>query len=187
MELIESIVTKNPCYAAGKKITVKGLMLHSVGCPQPAARVFIKGRIDHAESKECAHAYIDAHTGEIYQALPWDYRAWHCGEYGNNYYIGVEMCEPPCLMYTGPNTFICSNEQEAQEMVRRTLNAATELFAFLCKRYGLDPLGDGVIISHKEGYDRRMASKRGDPDHLFRQLHMNYTMDDFRKAVDAGS
>ena len=30
MKLVESILTKNPCYTAGRTITVKGLMLHSV-------------------------------------------------------------------------------------------------------------------------------------------------------------
>ena len=29
MKLVESFLTKNPCYTAGRKITVKGLMLHS--------------------------------------------------------------------------------------------------------------------------------------------------------------
>ena len=28
MKLVQSILTKNPCYTAGRKITVKGLMLH---------------------------------------------------------------------------------------------------------------------------------------------------------------
>lgn len=41
MKLVQSILTKNPCYTAGRKITVKGLMLHSVGCSQPKASVFI--------------------------------------------------------------------------------------------------------------------------------------------------
>ena len=41
MKLVESILTKNPCYTSGRKITVKGLMLHSVGCNQPKASVFI--------------------------------------------------------------------------------------------------------------------------------------------------
>ena len=41
MKLVQSILTKNPCYTAGRKIMVKGLMLHSVGCPQPKASVFI--------------------------------------------------------------------------------------------------------------------------------------------------
>ena len=42
MELVESILTQNPCYKAGRKIAVKGLMLHSVGCPQPNAETFVK-------------------------------------------------------------------------------------------------------------------------------------------------
>ena len=37
MNLIQSILTNNPCYKTGRKITVKGLMLHSVGSPQPSA------------------------------------------------------------------------------------------------------------------------------------------------------
>lgn len=184
MELIESLVTQNPCYTAGKKISVKGLVLHSVGCPQPSAEVFVKQH-NSAAAKVCVHAFIDANTGKVYQTLPWDYKAWHCGGSGNSTHIGVEMCEPSCIRYTGGASFTCSEEQKARETVIRTLNAAAELFAFLCRKYGLDPLGDGVIISHKEGHDRGVASGHGDPDHLFRQLHMNYTMDDFRRAVAA--
>lgn len=32
MEIVESILVNNPCFKKGKKIQVKGLMLHSVGC-----------------------------------------------------------------------------------------------------------------------------------------------------------
>lgn len=184
MELIESILTKNPCYKAGKKITVKGLVLHSVGCPQPSAEVFVK-RLDSSEAKVCVHAFIDANSGKIYQTLPWNYKAWHCGGGANSTHIGVEMCEPSCIKYTGGATFTCSDEQKAKETVMRTLKAASELFATLCIQYGLNPLADGVIISHKEGHDRGVASGHGDPDHLFKQLHMDYTMNDFRKAVAA--
>ena len=63
--------------------------------------------------------------------------------------------------------------------------AAVELFAMLCKEYGLDPLADGVVISHKEGHARGIASNHGDPEHLWSQLGMGYTMDTFRKAVKA--
>ena len=68
-------------------------------------------------------------------------------------------------------------------MVERTYKAAVELFAMLCKQYGLNPLADGVIISHKEGHSRGIASNHGDPEHLWSQLGMGYTMDTFRKAV----
>ncbi len=184
MELINSIVTENPCYSAGKRIAVKGIVLHSVGCPQPSAEVFVK-RFNQKDAKVCVHAFIDANTGKVYQTLPWDYKAWHCGGTANSTHIGVEMCEPPCMKYTGGATIVCSDEAKAKEMVMGTLNSAAQLFASLCKQYGLDPLKDGVIISHKEGHDRGVASGHGDPDHLFRQLHMDYTMDDFRRAVAA--
>ncbi len=55
----------------------------------------------------------------------------------------------------------------------------------LCKTYGLNPLADGVIISHKEGHARGIASNHGDPEHLWRGLGMSYTMDTFRSAVKA--
>lgn len=42
MNIIQNILTKNDCYKSGRKITIKGLMLHSVGCPQPNASVFLK-------------------------------------------------------------------------------------------------------------------------------------------------
>lgn len=41
LNIIESIVTNSDCYKTGRTITVKGLMLHSVGCPQPKATVFV--------------------------------------------------------------------------------------------------------------------------------------------------
>ena len=51
MKLVEHILTKNPCYTAGRKITVKGLMLHSVGCPQPSASAFLNAdKHSHASS-----------------------------------------------------------------------------------------------------------------------------------------
>lgn len=71
------------------------------------------------------------------------------------------------------------------ESAKRTYEAAVELFAFLCKEYGLNPLADGVIISHKEGHARGIATNHGDPEHLWKGLGMGYTMDTFRQAVKA--
>ena len=183
MILNRSILTKNPCYKAGRKITVKGLMLHSIGCPQPSASVFVKNWNSASYNSACVHAFIDANNGEIYQTLPWDHRGWHAGDSANNTHIGVEMCEPDCIKYTGGSSFTCSNKEKAREMVKRTYNSAVELFANLCKIYGLDPMADGVIISHKEGYKRGIASNHGDPEHLWSQLDLPYTMETFRKAV----
>lgn len=185
MELKECILTQNPCYKAGKKISVKGLMLHSVGCPQPNAETFVRKWNNPESSRACVHAFIDGNTGAVYQTLPWDYKAWHCGGNANSTHIGVEMCEPACLKYTGGASFTCSDMEAAMAVVKRTYEAAVELFAFLSQEYGLDPLADGVIISHKEGHDRGLASGHGDPDHLWKGLQCEYTMDIFRQAVAA--
>ena len=185
MKIIESLLTKNPCYTAGRKITVKGLMLHSVGCPQPSAAVFVRNWNKASYDRACVHAFIDANTGDIHQTLPWNHRGWHGGGSSNNTHIGVEMCEPACIKYTGGATFICSDFAAAKAAVTRTYNAAVELFAMLCKQYGLDPLKDGVIVSHKEGAARGIASNHGDPEHLWNQLGTGYTMNSFRAAVKA--
>ena len=178
-------MTQNPCYTAGRKITVKGLMLHSVGCPQPSASVFIKNWNKSTYNNACVHGFIDANDGTVYQTLPWNHRGWHGGGSSNNTHIGVEMCEPACIKYVGGATFTCSDKPKAIAAVEQTYKAAVELFAMLCEKYGLDPLADGVIVSHKEGYARGIATNHGDPEHLWTQLGMGYSMDSFRKAVKA--
>lgn len=101
MKLVQSILTKNDCYKSGRKITVKGLMLHSVGCSQPNASVFVKNW-NRSGLEACVHGFIDGNTGTV------------------------------------------------------------------CKQYSLDPMKDGVIISHKEGCARGVASNHGDPEHHIR-------------------
>ena len=187
MKLVQSIMTKNPCYTAGRKITVKGLMLHSVGCPQPNASVFIKNWNTPSYGTACVHGFIDGNDGTVYQTLPWNHRGWHCASgpkgSGNNTHIGVEMCEPVSIRYTGGSSFTCSNLSAARTSVKKTYEAAVELFAYLCKLYGLNPTADGVIISHREGHSRGIASNHGDPEHLWNGLGMGYTMNTFRKDV----
>ena len=189
MKLVEAFLTKNPCYRAGRKMKVKGIMLHSVGCPQPRASVFIGNRNQESFDDACVHAFIDGNEGTVYQTLPWEHRGWHCASgkkgSGNNTYIGVEMCEPDCIKYVDGATFVCSDVEAARAVVKRTYEATVELFADLCKEYGLDPLADGVVISHREGYARGIASNHGDPEHLWKQLGLEYTMDGFRRDVKA--
>ena len=189
MRIVESFLTRNPCYAVGRKITVKGLMLHSVGCPQPRASAFIRSWDSPAHGGSCVHGFIDGEDGTVYQTLPWNHRGWHCGSgnrgSGNNTHIGVEMCESACIRYTAGSNFTCLDVDAARAVAERTYRAAVGLFAMLCGKYGLDPLEDGVVISHREGCARGIASNHGDPEHLWGQLGMGYTMDGFRREVRA--
>lgn len=182
MKIKQSYLTKNPCYKAGKKIKVKGLMLHSVGCPQPSAAAFVKSW-NNASKNACVHGFIDGTTGDVYQTLPWDHRGWHGGGSCNDTHIGIEMCEPACIKYTKGSTFTCTDKEKARSIVKRTYSSAVELFAQLCKQYKLDPLKD--IVGHAEGYKKGIASNHGDPEHIWKQLGLPYTMETFRKAVNS--
>ena len=185
MEITKAILTENPCYKAGKTIKVKGLMLHSVGCPQPSAMVFVKSWNSADYNRACVHAFIDGNTGGVYQTLPWDHKGWHSGGSLNNTHIGIEMCEPSYIKYTSGSKFTCSDTAKATAIVERTYKSAVELFAHLCREYSLNPLADGVILSHSEGYKRGLASNHGDPEHLWKGLELPYTMDGFRQDVKA--
>ena len=184
MNITKQILTKNPCYKAGKTITVKGLMLHSVGCSQPSATAFIKNW-NTSDTQVCVHGFIDANTGGVYQTLPWNHRGWHCGGTANGTHIGMEMCEPDCIKYSSGAKFTCSDLTKAKAMVERTYKSAVELFAHLCNEYKLNPLAEGVILAHSEGYAKGLASNHADPEHLWKGLKLPYTMDSFRQDVKA--
>lgn len=182
MKIVEAIMTNNPCYKTGKKITVKGLMLHSVGTSQPSAMVFVERWNKSTYTRACVHGFIDANTGVIYQTLPWNHRGWHAGGKANGTHIGVEMCEPGTIKYTGSGAkFTILDKKDAIECAERTYKSAVELYAMLCKKYKLDPMKD--ICSHKEGHALGIASNHGDPEHLWKGLGLPYTMDTFRRDV----
>lgn len=178
MKIIETFVKNNPCYRAARKLTVKGLMLHSVGTAQPKAEVFVK-TFNNISIEKCVHGFIDGNTGIIYQTLPWNYKAWHCGGSGNDNYIGIEMCEPATIRYTGGSTFVDNNYKESRKVVWTAYQSAVELFAYLCRMHRLNPLKD--IISHAEGNKKGIASNHGDPEHVWKKYGL--TMDGFRADV----
>lgn len=183
MEIIQSYLTQNPCYKQGKKLKLKGFMLHSIGVPQPNAKSLINSWNNPSQTRACVHGFIDANDGKIYQTLPWETRGWHAGPKANDNYIGIEMCEPDCIKYVGGATFTCSDKARAIKMAWTTYNSAVKLFAYLCEKYNLNPLDDGVILSHSEGYKRGIATNHGDPEHLWRQLGMGINMQIFRESV----
>lgn len=194
MELIESFLTLNPCYQANltqadnRYVTFqisgpKGLMLHSVGCNQPKAEIFVRGWNKADYDRACVHAFIDADTGVVWQTLPWNYRGWHCGGFGNDTLAGVEMCESKHINYINGYQFTVSDLEAARADCTRAYIAAAELFAYLCNRYKLNPMT--AIFSHKEGSVKGIASDHGDPESYWSGLGMGYTMDAFRNNVKA--
>lgn len=202
MRIIESLLTNNPCYTANidaanhpndvnaaKYIAFQnrgplGIVLHSVGCAQPSASGFVRRWNSATYDRACVHAFIDANTADIYQTLPWNFRAWHVGGDANNTHIGVEMCESSGIKYRGvTDRFDVIDRETACKHAKTTYKTAVELFAYLCKTYSLDPLKCGVILSHNECHKRGIGSEHSDPEHYWTQIGLDYTMDGFRKDV----
>lgn len=185
MNIIKNYLTKNTCYQLGERMNPSGLMLHSIGCPQPSAEVFAR-RWDDPAKEVAVHGFIDGNTGDAWQFLPWDLAGWHAGGSANKTHIGVEMGEPSSIKYKPSSAAFEIDPADvpaAVEMCERTYKAAAELFAYLCVLYNLDPMGKGVIIGHAEGHALGVASNHGDPEHIWHQLGMPYTMKTFRKLV----
>ena len=183
MNLHKLIFTENACYKAGKKIKVKGIMVHSTGANNPTLKRYVgpddgllgKNQYNnhwntyHPGGREvCVHAFIGKladGTIATYQTLPWDHRGWHAGGSANNTHIGFEICEDGLTDYT---------------YFQKVYREAVELCAYLCKEYGLT---EQNIICHSEGYKQGVASNHGDVMHWFPKH--GKSMDTFRAEVKA--
>lgn len=181
MELHSCILTKNDCYKRGIRITPRGIMVHSTGANNPWLRRYVQpddgllGKNTNGNDWNqsgldvCVHAFLGRKADgsiAVYQTLPWEYRGWHAGGAANNTHISFEICEDGLT------------DRSYFEAVYRE---AAELCAYLCKKYGLDPTKDGVILDHAEGSRRGIASNHGDVSHWFPRF--GKTMDDFRSYV----
>lgn len=185
MTLYKLIFKNNDCYKAGRKITPKGIMVHSTGANNPMLNRYVgpdDGRLgknkynNHwnqpMDRKICCHAFIGKladGTVATYQVLPWKHRGWHgaSGKNGsvNDTHIGFEICEDGL---TDAAYF------------KKIYKEAVDLCAFLCKKFGLT---EKDIIDHREGHALGLASNHGDVKHWF-DRH-GKTMDDLRADVKA--
>ena len=197
MRLLNCLLTANRCYKTGATIKPKGVMVHSTGANNPNLRRYVQpvsttpdragllarlgtnpngNHWNRAGLNVCVHGFIgklaDGSVAAV-QTLPWNRRGWHAGNgssgrSANDTHISFEICE---------------DGLDDPDYFARAYREAVELTAMLCKQYGLDPLADGVVICHQEGYRRGIASNHGDVLHWFPRF--GKSMDDFRAEVAA--
>lgn len=201
MVIHKCLLTANRCYQRGAKIKPKGVMVHSTGANNPMLRRYVQPvdhEIPYAYSMDrkallrllgvnpnandwnrpnldaCVHAFIgkldDGSVGVV-QTLPWNHRGWHAGtgtsgRSANDTHISFEICEDGLT---------------DERYFRETYHLAAELVAMLCEQFDLDPMEDGVVICHQDGYKRGIASNHGDIYNWWPRFE--YSMDDFRLRV----
>lgn len=182
MEIEKIILTNNDCYKAGRKITPKGIVVHSTGANNKTLKRYIapddgvigKNQFNNDWNRpgvqKCVHAFIGVDKNGVvkaYQTLPWDMRCWGCGSGKkgsyNNSHIQFEMCEDTL-----------TDEKYFNEV----MDVATSLCAFLVKQYGI-PIS--AIVSHNESYKLGYGSGHADCDHWLKKFGKN--MDWFRNEV----
>lgn len=181
MDIIKKFMTKNRCYTAPVNITVKKLVLHSLGVAQPNSDVIFNA-MNTSTASVSVHGFIEVER--VIQTLPWNYRAWHVGSGSKGSYnaqaIGIEICEPKGHGYNG-GTMINYDVKANAEYFNKVYNNAVQLFAYLCEQFKLDPIND--IVCHCEAHALGYGSNHADVMQWFPKH--GKSMDSFRKDVQA--
>lgn len=182
MHLVKYYLTENDCYKQGKPLKPAGICMHTTAADNPYLHRYIgpdDGKLgpnaynnhwNRPGVDKCAHAmigWLDNQQIATYQCLPWDMRGWHSGSgkngNGNDYYIGIEMCEHG------------NNESYFDEL----LSEAVELVVYLCKMFGFT--GDN-IVDHAQLHRMGLASNHSDINPYFNKF--DESIKSFRQTVD---
>lgn len=192
MNLKQCMLTKNDCYKANANLQDSryaifrergplGVMVHSTGANNPNLRRYVQpddgilgynangNSWNRSGVEACVHAFIGLDkNGKVatYQTLPWNYRGWHCGRDANNTHVAFEICEDDLMDRT---------------YFEAVYKEAVDLTAHICELFDLDPMDEGVVISHAEGAKLGIASNHSDVGHWWSRYGV--TMDDFRADV----
>ena len=183
MNLHKLIFTQSDAYKAGVVFCPKGVMVHSTGANNPELRRYVgpddgllgQNQYNNHWNMLGVGASVHAFIGKLadgsiatYQVLPFNIRAGHCKFSGNDTHLAFEICEDDL----GDPVYFSKVYREA-----------VELTAMLCVEHDWDPMADGVVICHSEGYQRGIASNHGDVMHWFPKH--GKSMDTFRADVKA--
>lgn len=131
MKITEMFLTPNKYSRPQIKLErVTKIAVHYVGNPNTSAAA----NRNYFENQKNGGKYVSSHfivglDGEIIQCIPLD--EWsYCTNQANGYSISIECCHPDL----------------SGKFTDATEKALAELCAYLCKKFGLDPMND--IIRH---------------------------------------
>ena len=188
MNLVEALAKNNECYLSGRIINPTGIVVHSIGCEQPDARVFVRtwNVAEPNGSQVCVHAFISGvEQSTVYQLLPWIRRSWGCGGGANGSYndshIQFECCEPTSGAYVNGILTGAYDAAEFADYFKNIYDTAVDLCVKLVGDY--PSISVDNIVSHAEASAQGYASNHSDVGNWWK--YHNVTMDDFRASVRA--
>ena len=179
MTVTEALCTGNRRYKSAEPLTPRGVVLHSIGTPQPRAQV-LRDYWQRDASPYVVHYVVD--DREILHCMPDHYKCWHVGSPGNAKWLGVELCEPSQIKYTGGASFTVNDLAAAQAYAGAAYQNAVALLARLCTEHGWDPFT--AVYTHREVTRQRLSNTdHVDPEHLWDGLGLGKSLLQLRRDV----
>ena len=180
MKIVKHYFTKNACYKESNRLTPKGFMIHSTGANNPNLCRYIDDPKNLGKNKYgnhwnqytpdgrwvCVHGFIGLDKNKdvkVYNTLPVNIQAWHCGGSANYSHIAYEICE---------------DDLKDEKYFKTAMDTAMQVAAYYCRKYGWTA---EKVICHAEGYRKGMASNHGDIETWLKKHGKN--MEWFRDGV----
>ena len=167
-------------------IKINGLVLHSIGCSQPSAQR-MANRFNSPDARASVQGFIEPglfiETAPIFKEPGKAKKCYHVGSGPNGSYnssrIGIEMCEPSTLKYTGRGAeFKDLDPAKSKDYIRKVTQTAVEVFADLCMFHHLSV---DRITTHRQANLDGYGSGHVDPTHIWKLI--DYDLNDFRRDV----
>lgn len=184
MELKQCILTKNDCYKTNKKMTPKGIVVHSTGANNPNLKRYVQpddGILGYNSNKnhwnksglaKCVHAFIGLDKNGVvrcYQTLPFNICCWGVG----NGSKGSYNYNPAYIQFE-----ICEDDLTNKDYFTKAFDLAAEFCAYLIKEYNLELEN---VVSHHEAHLKGYGCNHADCDHWLKKFGKD--MDWFRELV----
>ena len=186
LDIIKAHAKKNLCYIANKKMTPKGIVVHSTGANNPYLKRYVDAPKEVGENKYsnhwnvskpdgrkvCVHAFIGYDKNKqirVAEILPLNICCWGVGK-GKN---GSYNYEPAYIQFE-----ICEDDLCDKTYYEQVFAIAAEYCAELCEKYNISI---EKIEGHCEAYRKGFGSNHSDPEHWMSKF--GESMYDFRKRV----
>ncbi len=186
LKIIKAYAVNNLCYAEAKKMTPKGIVVHSTGVNNPKLKRYVdapkkvgKNRYGNhwnvakpGGRKVCVHAFIGYGKRKkinVAEILPLNICCYGVG-YGRK---GSFNSDPAYIQFE-----ICEDNLKNKKYYKKVFDTAAEYCAKLCKEYDINVSN---IVGHCEAYEMGYGSNHSDPEHWMKKH--GQSMGDFRKSV----
>lgn len=181
MKILARYAFRNPKINVKRKIEPKGIIFSleqtSTGSATAVAAV------TEGSLAEKAYHYICG-EGIVYAVAHPTRFAEHSGGSADADTIGVALVLPSPEAEEERSEYAKYRRSEAAIRTENVIKTAVLLAANLCRRFGLDPKADGVVLTRKEAAERGIAAEGASPEIVFETLGGKLSAKKLREQIN---